>query len=127
MATITASTQAPIIKNYIRGDSRLISVTILQSDGVTPFNLTGCTVFFTVNANSNNTADNDSSAVIAIKTNTFPTPTTGVATLQITNTITQDIAPGTYYYDVQLQDANGNITSLAQNQFLIIADVTRSI
>lgn len=127
MATILASTQAPIIKNYIRGDSRLISVSILQSDGVTPFNLTGCEVFFTVNANSDNTSDNDTSAVIALKTSTFTNPASGVATIQISNTNTQDITPGTYFYDVQLKDANGNITSLAQNQFIIIADVTRSI
>lgn len=127
MATILASTQAPIIKNYIRGDSRLISVSIFQSDGITPFNLTGCEVWFTVNANTNNTSDNDTSAVIAIKNTSIINPTLGIATLQITNVITQDIAPGTYYYDVQLKDANGNITSLAQNQFIIIADVTRSI
>lgn len=127
MATISASTQAPIIKNYIRGDSRLISIAIFQADGVTPFNLTGCEVFFTVNANSNNTADNDSTAVIALKNSSPSNPTAGIATIQISNTNTQDIPPGTYYYDIQLKDANGNITSLAQNQFLIIPDVTRSI
>lgn len=127
MATILASTQAPIIKNYIRGDSRLISISIFQSDGVTPFNLTGCEVFFTVNANSNNTADNDSSAVIALKNSTITNPTLGVANIQISNVNTQDITPAVYYYDVQLKDANGNITSLAQNQFIVIADVTRSI
>lgn len=125
--TITASTQAPIIKNYIRGDSRLISVQILQSDGKTPFDLTGCELFFTVNQNPNNTADNDSTAVIALKTSSFTNPTLGIGTIQITNAITQDIPPATYYYDVQLKDANGNITSLAQNQFIVIADTTRSI
>lgn len=127
MSSIKASTQAPKIIDYVRGDSRLLNFTFLQSDGVTPFDLTGCEVFFTVNSNSNNTADNDSSAVIAIKTSSFTNPTSGLASLTITNAITQDIAPGTFYYDVQLKDANGNITSLAQNQFLIIADVTRSV
>ena len=125
MATILASTQAPIIKNYIRGDSRVLNFTFLQSDGVTPFNLTGCEVFFTVNANSNNTADNDSSAVIALKTSTFSNPASGQASITIPNSVTQDIAPNTYYYDVQLKDANGNITSLAQNTFIVIADITR--
>lgn len=127
MPTIVASTQAPIIKNYIRGDSRLISINILQSDGVKPFDLTGCTVFFTVNANANNTADTDTSAIIALKNSAITNPTLGVATIQISNINTQDIAPGTYYYDIQLRDNNGNITSLAQNQFIVIADVTRSI
>jgi|ERR1035437_2768255 hypothetical protein len=127
MASITASTQAPVIKNYIRGDSRVLNFTFLQSDGVTPFNLTGCTVFFTVNANSNNTADTDVSAVIAVNTSTFTAPLTGIASITLTNAVTQDIAPNTYYYDVQLADANGNITSLAQNLFIVIADVTRSV
>ncbi len=143
--TITASTQAPIIKNYIRGDSRLFAPQILQSDGKTPFNLTGCEVFFTVNQNSDNTADNDTSAVIALKVTSFICPTTttlpngttitagtdttaiGIAWIQVTNAVTQDIPPNTYFYDIQLKDASGNITSLAQNQFIVIADVTRSI
>lgn len=115
------------IKNYIRGDSRTLTINVFQSDGVTPFNLTGCEVFFTVNANSNPTADTDASAVIALKTSTFSAPTTGIATLTITNAITQDISPGAYYYDVQLKDTQGNITSLQQNQFLVIADITRAI
>lgn len=125
--TIIASTQAPIIKNYIRGDSRVLNFQFYQSDGVTPFNLTGCQVWFTVNANSNNTADNDSSAAISLTTTSFPNPTSGQASLTISNADTQDISPNTYYYDVQLQDANGNITSLAQNTFIVIADVTRSV
>ena len=127
MATILASTQAPIIKNYIRGDSRVLNFTFLQADGKTPFDLTSCEVFFTVNSNPDNLADNDSSAVIAIKTSSFTNPTNGTASLTITNTMTQDITPGTYYYDIQLKDANGNITSLAQNQFIVIPDVTRGI
>lgn len=125
--TIQASTQAPKINNYVRGDSRLISVAILQSDGKTPFDLTGCEVWFTVNPSSNNTADNDTSAIIQTKVTNVPNPTAGVANLQVTNAQTQDVAPGTYFYDVQVKDANGNITSLAQNQFIVIADVTRSV
>lgn len=127
MSTIQASTQAPKINNYIRGDSRLISVSIFKADGVTPFDLTGCELFFTVNINSNNTTDTDAGAVIALKNNAITNPTLGVATIQISNANTQDITPETYYYDIQLKDSNGNITSLAQNQFVVIADVTRSI
>lgn len=127
MAIIKASTQAPKILNFIRGDSRLISIAVLQSDGKTPFDLTGCEVFFTVNANPNNTADNDTSAIIALKNSSITNPTLGVATIQISNANTQDIVVGTYFYDVQLKDANGNITSLGQNEFIVIPDVTRSI
>lgn len=123
----SVSTKAPPIQNYIRGDSRVISISVFQSDGVTPFNLTSCEIFFTVNASQNNTADTDASAVIALKNSSIANPTLGVANLTINNAISQDIAPGVYYYDVQLKDSSGNITSLAQNQFTVIADTTRSI
>lgn len=125
MASVSTKTQP--ISNYIRGDSRQVNIQFYESDGVTPFDLTGCTVFFTVNANSDNTANNDSSAAIALKVNSFDDPSSGLATLQITNADTQDMEPGIYYYDVQLKDSFGNITSLAQNTFTVIADITRSI
>ena len=128
MPTIVASTQAPVIKNYIRGDSRLLNITILQSDGVTPFNLTGCEVFFTLNLQSMPpNSSTDASAALATSTSTFTNPTSGVAQIQLTNAQTQPLTAGTYYYDVQLKDASGNITSLAQNQFIVITDITTRI
>lgn len=128
MATITASTQAPVIKNYIRGDSRLLNITVLQSDGVTPFNLTGCEVFFTLNISSTPAnSSTDASAALAVSTSTFTNPATGVAQIQLTNAETQSLAATTYYYDIQLKDASGNITSLAQNQFIVIDDITTRI
>jgi N-acetylmuramic acid 6-phosphate (MurNAc-6-P) etherase len=145
MPTIQASTPAPRIDNYPRGDSRLFVTQIFQADGKTPYSLAGATVMLTVNANTNNTTNSDASAIIAVKDSSFICPATttlpsgvvittgsdttalGIAWLLVTNTITQDITPATYYYDIQLVTANGNITSLAQNRFTIIADVTRSI
>ena len=124
MATITASTQAPLIKNYIRGDSRVLNFQFLHSDGKTPFDLTSCEVFFTVNP-ATNPGSSDSGAVIELSTTTFASPSNGQATITIPNSVTQNIGPATYFYDVQLRDANGNITSLAQNQFIVIADITR--
>ena len=121
------STKGPPIQNYIRGDSRTIQINIFQTDGVTPFDLTGCEVFFTVNSSNNPTADTDASAAIALKSSSISNPTLGICNLTITNVISQDITPGVYYYDVQLKDTSGNITSLAQNQFTVIADITRSV
>ncbi len=128
MATVTilASTQAPKISNYIRGDSRALSITVLQADGKTPFDLTGCELFFTVNPLTN-PGNTDSGAVIQLSTTTFGNPLLGQATIIIPNSVTQNIPPATYYYDIQLLDASGNITSLAQNQFVVIADITRRI
>ena len=112
------------IKDFIRGDSRTITVTFVQSDGITPIDLTGGKVYFTVNS-SNNPTD-DSGAVLQKTVTSFAAPTTGVASISLTNGDTQSITPGTYYYDVQLKDGSGNFVSSKQDQFIVIADVTRS-
>lgn len=118
--------KSPTIKDFPRGDSRTVNIQVLEPDGVTPFDLTGSKVYFTVNASSNNTADTDASAAIALNTSVFANPQSGIATLQITSALTQDMAPGTYYYDVQVRDSSGNISSMPQGQFIVIADVTRT-
>lgn len=124
----SVSTKAPTIQNYIRGDSRTLSIQIYQSDGATPFNLTGCTVYFTLNASSSPTDDGtDTTASLKTSTNTFSSPSSGLATITLTNTMTQPLTPQTYFYDIQLKDASGNITSLAQNTFQVISDITTRI
>lgn len=109
---------------HIRGDSRTINITFLQSDGVTPINLTGGKVYFTVNASSAPT--DDTSAVITKTVTSFVSPTLGLATIQLTNADTQSVAPGTYYYDCQVKDAGGNVYSCGQDKFILKADITRS-
>lgn len=112
------------IKDYIRGDSRNINITFLQPDGVTPIDLTGGKVYFTVNSSS--APADDTSAVISKTVSSFSAPTTGVATIALTNADTQNITPGSYFYDVQLKDASGNFVSSKQDQFILIADITRT-
>lgn len=124
MATITASTQAPPIKDYPRGDTRTLSIQINNSDG-TAYNLTGCTVFFTLNASKTPGEDaTDSTAALKTSTSSFSTPSSGLATLTLTSTLTAALAEGTYYYDIQLKDGSGNITSLGRNTFRVIDDIT---
>lgn len=113
------------IKDYIRGDTRVINITCLQSDGVTPINLTGAKVYFTVNA-SNNPAD-DTGAAFQKTTIVHTAPLLGQTSVTVVNADTQSLTPGNYYYDVQLKDATGNITSLKQDIFTINADIGRSI
>ena len=124
--TISASTRAPKITGYVRGDSRAINIQVVQADGVTPFDLSGCELFLTLNP-ATNPGNDDSGAVLEVSTNVFADPASGQGTLLLTNQATQNLAPATYYYDIQLKDANGNITSLAQNTFQVLADITRRI
>lgn len=107
-----------------RGDSRTINVPYLSSSG-TALDLTGATVFFTVNATDSPT--DDTAAVISKTITSISNPTLGIATISLTNADTQNITPGEYYYDVQVKDAAGNVTSSKRDKFIIISDVTRRI
>ena len=131
------STQAPKIQNYIRGDSRTLIIPVYQSDGVTPFNLTGCTVYFTLNAAQQPSDDGTDSTAVIKKSVTggflttygsLPTAAYGwIAQITLQNTDTQPLTAQTYYYDVQLKDNAGNIYSLGSNQFSVIDDITTRV
>lgn len=121
------STQAPKIENYIRGDSRIVNIQINNPDG-TPFNLAGCEVFLTLNLSQTPPVDaTDSTASLKKSTTSFVSPATGLASLTLTNADTQNLAPGDYYYDIQLADVSGNISSLASNLWTVIDDITTRI
>lgn len=140
-STITASIQAPQIKNYIRGDSRLLLIPVYEADGVTPFNLTGCTVYYTLNA-SNTAPDDGTDATAAIKKSVssgfldvYTSPTVNlpqasvpyIAQIQLLNADTQPLVNETYYYDIQLKDGSGNISSLGQNTWSVQDDTTTRV
>ena len=112
------------IKDYIRGDTRVININCVQSDGVTPLDLTGATVYFTLNANAIPT--DDSGASLQKTTTTHIAPTLGQTSVTINPTDTTGLTPGDYFYDVQIKDGAGRITSLKQDVFTINADITRS-
>lgn len=112
------------IRDFIRGDTRLINIKFVQSDGVTPIDITGGKVYFTVNA-SNSPTDDTSIAFQKLVTS-HTNPTQGQTQVKIVTGDTQNIAPGVYYYDVELVDSSGNVTSLKQDEFDINADITRT-
>ncbi len=111
------------VKNIIRGDNHDIEVTFYESDGVTPVNLTGGAVFFTVNADSEPTDNTD--AVIAKKVTSHSDPTDGTTLIELSATDT-NIAPGTYYYDIQFVDSNGRVLSKRASTLNIIGDISRA-
>lgn len=122
-----ASTPAPKIQKFIRGDSRVLKIVVTNSDG-TPFNLTGCTIFFTLNINEEPANDTtDTTAIIKKTATSIPSPALGIANITLTNTDTKALSEDEYWYDIQLKDNSGNITSLARNQFTVIDDITTRI
>lgn len=111
------------IANVIRGDTRQINLTFLESDGSTPVNLTGGTVYFTVNSSSD---PSDDTGVAFQKTATsFTDATEGEHTFTLTHADT-NITPGTYWYDAQFKDVSGNYLSSYRGKFIIQSDVTRT-
>lgn len=106
----------------IRGDTRTITATFVDSSGA-PLDLTGGKVFFTVN--SSNEPSDDSGAVITKDVTSFATPTSGVATITLASSDTTNVAPGTYWYDLQFVSAGGVVTSLEKAKFVVKADITR--
>jgi hypothetical protein len=111
------------INNVIRGDTRQINLTFLQSDGTTPVNLAGGTCYFTINADADPSAD--TSAVLQKTATSFTSESTGQHTFTLTHADT-DITPGTYWYDAQFVDAVGNYLSSYRGRFIVQSDTTRT-
>jgi len=111
------------ISNVIRGDTRTVNLTFLESDGTTPVDLTGGTVYFTVNSSSD-PADDTSKAFQKTATS-FTDATNGQHTFTLTHSDT-NIDPGTYWYDSQFVDAVGNYLSSYRGKFIVESDVTRT-
>lgn len=105
---------------FVRGDTPTITVTIVDvNDDI--FDLTGYTVQFTLKENVN---DANANAAIAPATMTVDDPEIGVATITLTYTQT-DLAPGIYWYDIQVNDGTNYHTVVGPAKCKIIDDVTK--
>ncbi|MBK9003477.1 MAG: hypothetical protein IPM41_06330 [Sphingomonadales bacterium] len=123
-----------------RGNSWSIPLTIGAITGYT-------SLWFTIKSSHD---DADASALLQIKLNasglsdgllyvngttassdalgsiTVNNATTGAIVIAVDETITDDLAPGTYYYDVQTL-ISGNVATPDSGTFEVTADVTRSV
>lgn len=111
------------ISNVIRGDNRTINLSFKAADGTTAIDLTGGTVYFTVNSSAN-PADDTSKAFQKSDTS-FTDATAGLHTFTLTHNDT-NIDPGTYWYDAQFVDSVGNYLSSYRGKFIVQSDTTRT-
>ncbi len=111
------------IDDVIRGDTRTANLTFLESDGSTPINLAGGTVYFTVNSSSD--PSDDTSVAFQKTATSFTSASTGQHTFTLTHSDT-NIDPGTYFYDAQFKDSVGNYLSSYKGKFVVQADITRT-
>lgn len=111
------------ISNVIRGDTRTVNLTFVESDGTTAINLTGGTVYFTVNANSD--PSSDSSVAFQKTATSFTDAANGRHTFTLTHA-DLNIAPNTYWYDAQFKDSAGSYLSSYRGKFIVQSDITRT-
>lgn len=93
------------------------AITVTQSDGTTPFDLTGFATSAQMRKNyASTTATTFSSS---------HTGNTGVITLTLDNTITTDIEPGRYLYDVEITSSANNVTRVVEGIVTVTPGITR--
>lgn len=113
------------ISNVIRGDTRTVNLTFLEADGTTAIDLTGGTVYFTVNSSSDPSDDTSKSIQKTQSGVTLTDPILGKTTVVLTHSDT-NITPNTYWYDAQFVDADGNYLSSYRGKFIVQSDTTRT-
>ncbi len=92
-------------------------------NGCSAIDLTGSTLFFTVKTLAN--ADKpDTTAVISKTITNHYDPTNGKTRISLTSTDT-DVPAGNYWYDIQLKDSAGRISSCEKGQIEVLQDITR--
>lgn len=110
------------ILEIIRGDTYEIPVSFKNANG-SAYDLTGCTVYFTVKALSVLDESNDDNAIIA-KEYSSGLDTSGVVTLILSTTDTNQTS-GDYVWDLQIKTADDEIISSQRGKMKIVYDVTR--
>jgi hypothetical protein len=106
----------------IRGDTRLIKAQIVDAQNQ-PIDITGGTVFFTLNKRSN--PDDDSQAIISKDITSFTNASQGRVDVLLESDDTNDLQNGTYYYDIQFVSQTGVVISKPRGKFIIKPDITR--
>ena len=102
-----------------RGDDKTWNLNFTDANG-DPIDITGSTVFFTVKVNK---TDKDSDAIISKDQSSHVDAVNGQTTISLTNSDT-DIKVGNYYYDIQLVDSLGIVTTIVVGAFKVKQDVT---
>ena len=106
---------------YYRGDSRPRTITVRDSETGLPIDITGATFLMTVDPTIDPLVI---TANLFQLTGTITNADRGQVEFAPTSTDT-DQAPATYYYDIQMTDAEGYLSTIAVDEFIIIQDITK--
>lgn len=102
-----------------RRDDKTFTFYFYDENG-SAIDLTDCTLFVTVKQNID---DTDANAKISGTLTVTAPATAGIATWTLTPSDTQYLA-GQYFWDIQLKNSIGKITTVIKDVFEVIPDVT---
>lgn len=106
---------------FVRGDDVNWSLTFKDSNDAV-INITGYELRFTVRTTFEPTDTTDSNVILK-RIYTPSAPATGIIACVLSN-VNTSVDVGTYYYDWQLKDGGGNITTVQIGKAIVIKDYT---
>lgn len=113
--------------NGVRGDTNVYDVRVIRRNA--PVNLSGCKMWFTAKDDKD---DLDVDAVIALDNQSHPLqivltqPTAGRAQISLVPGDTVDLINNAFYYDIQLLEESGIVTTIANGILHLEDDVTKT-
>ncbi len=112
-----------LLANFYRGDTKRYTLRFKQADG-SPIDLTGATVWFTMKAKK---TDEDRKAAIQKKVQDHTDAVNGVTIIQLDARETATLVPKvSYYYDFQLVDSAGRVSTILTGSVRVLEDITLS-
>lgn len=107
------------------------SITINYKVNGVATTLVGATLFFTVKSTEYDSDLLDSTAVLSKTKSTYvaagDNAAAGIAVITIDPTDTQALAPGTYFYDIKVKNAAGEVYKLSEGQLILDGSPTNRI
>lgn len=111
-----------MIKNLVAGDSKNIKLEIIHNG--TPLDISGSTVFFSLKSDKELI---DLNANLKKVVTTHSDPFLGKTVIELTHDDTKNLTAGSYYYDIRLKDASGNVLTIQRGKIDIIKPITNEL
>ena len=114
--------------NIYRGDTVSLNLAVTSGTSSTARDLTDTTLFFTVKERKGHT---DTQAAISKRSPTasginVTSAAGGLATISLTAAETDALRTGPHWYDVQIKNSAGCVSTIGTGQFIVATDITRS-
>lgn len=108
---------------FFRGDTNERILLVKKSDDDTLVDLTGCDILLTVDSRENPTDNTTKIFQSSLVPDEDQVVNKGKATFKPTST--DNSVAGKYFYDVQVTDQSGNITTVIKSTYTILQDITK--